>query len=135
MHSEPEDKYVLNAARCANIVDTFVLCLFFALVVGKILQPRILSPMADNAITRDSIGGLGSPLYIFGSSPGHIYVFSCSIKNHLCSFHPWPYRYIVPNCRPEVGNFCFGLVTFQSYKPSFTYYPPWLPGQLIDQKN
>ena len=26
--------------------------------------------------------------------------------------------YIVPARRPEAGNFCFGLVSFQTYKPS-----------------
>ena len=38
----------------------------FACVVGKNPQTPNLTPMADDAITRGSIGGLGSPVYIYG---------------------------------------------------------------------
>ena len=38
----------------------------FAYVVSKNPKTPNLSPMADNAITQDGIGGLGSPLCIYG---------------------------------------------------------------------
>ena len=38
----------------------------FACVVGKNPKTPNLSPMADDPITRGSIGGLGSPMCIYG---------------------------------------------------------------------
>ena len=46
----------------AKIGDAFV----FACVVGKIPKTPNLNPMADKAITRGGIQGLGSSLYICG---------------------------------------------------------------------
>ena len=39
-------------------------------MVGKIPKTPNLSPMVDDAITWDGIGGLGSPLYIYESDGG-----------------------------------------------------------------
>ena len=44
-------------------------CICFACVVGKKPKTPNLSPMADDAITRGGIRGLGSPLYICGAPP------------------------------------------------------------------
>ena len=44
----------------------FVLRLFFVYVVGKNPKTPNLIPMADDATTRGGIGGLGSPVYIYG---------------------------------------------------------------------
>ena len=53
---------------CGKIVNGLVLRkLVFACVVGKNQKTPKLSPMADDAITRGGIGGLGSLVYICGS--------------------------------------------------------------------
>ena len=44
-----------------------ICCAFaFVCVIGKNLKTPKLSPMADDAITRGGIGGLGSLVYIYG---------------------------------------------------------------------
>ena len=70
LQSKREDKHGLNAAWHTKIVNTghdlFVFVSTF--VVGKNPITPNWSSMADNAITRGSIGVLGSPFYICGSS-------------------------------------------------------------------
>ena len=65
LQSEHEDNHTLKAARHAKIVIAFVLCLLLC-VWGRQKNPKItqLSPMADDAITRDGIGSLVSLVYI-----------------------------------------------------------------------
>ena len=41
-------------------------CICFCICGGKNPKTPNLSPMADDAITRSGIGGLGSPVYIYG---------------------------------------------------------------------
>ena len=93
LQSKCEDKHAQNAAECAKIVDAFVLHLFFEYVISKNPKTPNLSPMADDAITRGGIQGLGSPAYICGPNThkhtthttivalGHHLVF------HILSFH------------------------------------------------
>ena len=45
---------------------THLYCVCFCVHVGKNQKTPNLSPMADDAITRGDIGGLGSPVYICG---------------------------------------------------------------------
>ena len=54
-----------NAALRTKIVDALVLHLFLRAWLAK--TPN-LSTMADDAITRGGIGGLGSPAYIYMES-------------------------------------------------------------------
>ena len=65
MRSERKDKQAQNVARRAKIVNAFVLRLFLHVRSAKIRSedPK-LSPLADDAITRGGIGGLGSLLTV-----------------------------------------------------------------------
>ena len=65
LQTERKDKQAQNAARHTKILNAYVMRLFFVCVVGKNRKTPKLSPVADNAITRGSIG-MGSLVYICG---------------------------------------------------------------------
>ena len=63
----------------------------FAYVVGKNPKTPNLSPMTNNNITRGGIGGLGSPVYIYGLYPRIIvsmshekYINVCGYSDQVC---------------------------------------------------
>ena len=84
----------------------FVSRLFLRMWSTKTIRPPKLSPMADDAInTRDGVGGLGSPVYIYG-----LYKFTKSVRIHSNS-----------PCL-SVGILVFHLSFFSWHSVNFIYF-------------
>ena len=66
LRSEYEDKIGVKHRMTCKDRDRIGFAFVFACMVGKILNTPKLSLMADKAIIRNNIGGLGSLVYIWG---------------------------------------------------------------------
>ena len=66
LRSEREDKTRVKHRTARKDRGCIGFAFAFACVVGKNPKTPNLSPMADDAITQGGIGGLGSPVYIYG---------------------------------------------------------------------
>ena len=79
LRSEREDKHALKVRMACENCGGFCFVFVFACVVVKNPRTPNLSPMADNAITRGSIRGLGSPLYVCGCDISTLSLSLCNL--------------------------------------------------------
>ena len=86
LQSEHEDKTRIRQHMATKIVDTSVSCLFLRVWSAKNLKTPKLSPVAEDTITRGSIGGLGSLVYICGSIICFIFLYLFTVAVNMFDY-------------------------------------------------